>query len=130
MKKILSILIFSVFIICTSLCCDCYANQDLEAQKKQTREKINRLKWLESLETNKLYNDNGFKEEEIAKVFIEELKASDAKPTVVEASKKNQKENAPLLYNLAENIMIGASLLSPFMPSTAKKIAEQLKRQI
>ena len=55
-----------------------------------------------AIETNKLYNDNGFKEEEIAKAFIEELKASDAKPIVVEASKKNQKENAPLLYNLAE----------------------------
>ena len=31
-----------------------------------------------------------------------------------------------VLYNLAETIRIIASLLSPFMPSTAKKIAEQL----
>jgi phosphoketolase len=29
----------------------------LETQKKETREKINRLKWLESLETNKLYKN-------------------------------------------------------------------------
>ena len=33
---------------------------------------------------------------------------------------------ATVLYNLVESIVIGASLLEPFMPSTAKKIAEQL----
>lgn len=33
---------------------------------------------------------------------------------------------ASVLYNLVESIVIGASLLEPFMPSTAKKIAEQL----
>ena len=31
-----------------------------------------------------------------------------------------------VLYNLVESIAIGASLLEPFMPSTAKKIAQQL----
>lgn len=34
-----------------------FASTDLEAQKKETREKINRLKWLESVETNKLYKN-------------------------------------------------------------------------
>ena len=53
-------------------------------------------------ETNGLYNDNGFQTEELATAFIESLKAKEPKPTVVEASKKTQKENAPLLYNLAE----------------------------
>ena len=33
---------------------------------------------------------------------------------------------ATVLYNLVESIVIGASLLEPFMPSTARKIAEQL----
>ncbi len=33
---------------------------------------------------------------------------------------------AEVLYNLTEGIVIGASLLEPFMPSTAKKIVEQL----
>ena len=35
-----------------------------------------------------------------------------------------------VLYNLAEGISIGASLLAPFMPSTAKKIAEQLNTSL
>ena len=55
-----------------------------------------------AVETNNLYNDNGFKNEADAISFVEALKKSNAKPVVLEASKKNQKENAPLLYNLAE----------------------------
>lgn len=55
-----------------------------------------------AVETNNLYNDNGFKNEADAISFVNELKNSSAKPIVLEASKKNQKENAPLLYNLAE----------------------------
>ena len=39
------------------MCSAAYANSDLEAQKRETREKINRLKWLETLETNKLYKN-------------------------------------------------------------------------
>lgn len=35
----------------------CYANNDLQKKQKQTREKINYLKWLENLETNKLYKN-------------------------------------------------------------------------
>lgn len=55
LKKILNILIF-LALICTFGCNLACANS-LEAQKKETREKINRLKWLESLETNKLYKN-------------------------------------------------------------------------
>ena len=75
--------------------------EGLNAEWKQS-ETTNIETLKKAIETNNLYNDNGFKKEEFANSFIEELKASDAKPTVVEASKKNQKENAPLLYNLAE----------------------------
>lgn len=75
--------------------------EGLNAEWKQDENtKIEVLK--KAIETNKLYNDNGFKEEEIANNFIEELKSLNQKPIVLEASKKNQKENAPLLYNLAE----------------------------
>ncbi len=35
-----------------------------------------------------------------------------------------------VLYNLVESIAIGASLLEPFMPSTAKKIAQQLNTSV
>ena len=48
----------------------------------------------------KLYNDNGFKKEEDAKEFIISLK--DKKATVTEVKKSKTKENAPLLFNLAE----------------------------
>ena len=35
-----------------------------------------------------------------------------------------------MLYNLVEGIMIGASLLEPYMPSTAEKIAAQLNTKL
>ena len=56
-KKILISLIFLGIFFNTFACCSSLAVQDLEAKKKQTRAKINRLKWLEDLETNKLYKN-------------------------------------------------------------------------
>ena len=56
-KKILSIFIFLAFLFNTILCCSVYATQDLETKKRKTREKINHLKMLESIETNKLYKN-------------------------------------------------------------------------
>ena len=47
-----------------------------------------------------LYNETGFKTEEHAKKFIISLK--DKKAIVSEIKKSKQKENAPLLFNLAE----------------------------
>lgn len=47
-----------------------------------------------------LYNESGFKKEDVAKKFIESLTGKDAK--VAEIKKSKQKENAPLLFNLAE----------------------------
>ena len=57
MKKILSTLIFFAIMFNTFACCSSFANQDLETKKRQTRAKINHLKWLESIETNKLYKN-------------------------------------------------------------------------
>ena len=48
----------------------------------------------------KLYNETGFKKENDAKDFILSLK--DKKAIVKELKKSKQKENAPLLFNLAE----------------------------
>ncbi|MBQ6992039.1 MAG: DNA topoisomerase III [Clostridia bacterium] len=50
--------------------------------------------------SNKLYNETGFKKEDTAKDFTESLMNKKAK--VVEVKKTKQKENAPLLFNLAE----------------------------
>ena len=47
-----------------------------------------------------LYNETGFKKEDEAKKFIDSIKDKDA---IVESIKKTkQKENPPLLFNLAE----------------------------
>ena len=51
-------------------------------------------------ESRLLYNDTGFKKEEDAKKFIQYL--SDKKAVIEEVKKSKQKENAPLLFNLAE----------------------------
>ena len=50
--------------------------------------------------SSKLYNDNGFKKEQDAKEFIISLGKKEG--IVEEIKKTKQKENAPLLYNLAE----------------------------
>jgi len=51
-------------------------------------------------ESSKLYNESGFKNEEQAKEFIKTLAGKQAK--ITELKKSKQKENAPLLFNLAE----------------------------
>ncbi len=48
----------------------------------------------------KLYNETGFKKEEDAKEFITSLMGKEA--VITEVKKSKQKENAPLLFNLAE----------------------------
>ncbi len=50
--------------------------------------------------SNKLYNETGFKKEQDAKDFINSLIGKQAK--VMEIKKSKQKENPPLLFNLAE----------------------------
>ncbi|MBO5141851.1 MAG: type IA DNA topoisomerase [Clostridia bacterium] len=69
-----------------------------EAERKSPRPDV----LLKAIDTDSLYNDNGFKKEDDAKSFIEALNISGAKAIVEESTKKTQKENAPLLYNLAE----------------------------
>ncbi len=56
LKKILNVLIFLAILLNTLGCSVSYAT-DIATKQRQTREKINRLKWLESLETNKLYKN-------------------------------------------------------------------------
>jgi murein DD-endopeptidase MepM/ murein hydrolase activator NlpD len=57
LKKILNILIFLIISLFTIGCLTSYAATDIEAKQKEAREQINRLKWLEQLETNKLYKN-------------------------------------------------------------------------
>ena len=57
LKKILNILVFLAILINTAGCLCCNAATDIETKKRQTRAKINHLKWLENVETNKLYKN-------------------------------------------------------------------------
>ena len=50
----------------------------------------------------------------------------ETEPWVLAKDPAKQDRLATVLYNLAEGIIIGASLLEPFMPDTAQKIASQL----
>ena len=54
----------------------------------------------------------------------------ETQPWVLAKDEAKADRLATVLYNLVEGIMIGSSLLEPFMPSTAKKIAEQLNTTI
>ena len=52
----------------------------------------------------------------------------ETEPWVLAKTEENADRLSTVLYNLVDCIMVGASLLEPFMPSTAKKIAEQIGR--
>ena len=55
------------------------------------------------LDSPKLYNESGFKQETECKEFIaNKLSSGDKVATILELKKSKQKENAPLLFNLAE----------------------------
>ena len=55
-KKIFVLLLIFTTVICFTAN-TCSANTDIQRKQAQTRKKINHLKWLESLETNKLYKN-------------------------------------------------------------------------
>ena len=74
-------------------------------------------------ENPKLYNENGFKKEDDAKAFIQYL--SDKKAIVQEVKKSKQKENAPLLYNLAE-IQNECSKMFKIKPDETLEVIQEL----
>ena len=51
-------------------------------------------------------------------------------PWALAKDETKQDRLATVLYNLVESITIGASLLQPFMPETAQKIANQLNASL
>lgn len=55
-SKIIVLLLLITTVI-TFAAPSCFANSEIQLKQKQTRDKINHLKWLESLETNKLYKN-------------------------------------------------------------------------
>ena len=70
-----------------------------------------------------LYNEMGFKKLDDANNFIESLKGKDAK--VIEIKKAKQKENAPLLFNLAE-IQNECTRIHKIKPDETLEIIQEL----
>lgn len=54
----------------------------------------------------------------------------ETEPWVLAKDESKADRLATVLYNLVEGIVIGASLLEPFMPETAEKIAKQLNTSL
>ena len=54
----------------------------------------------------------------------------ETEPWVLAKDEAKSDRLATVLYNLVEGIVVGASLLAPFMPETAEKIVGQLNTQI
>ncbi len=75
---------------------------DWKLEEDQTRSVPRVQSLVKAIASNQMYGDNGFKKEEDAKNFIADLTGIQVIPKVLEVSKKTQKDNAPLLYNLAE----------------------------
>ena len=64
---------------------------------------------------------------EIFKIFKRLNKYIDeTQPWVLARDESNKDRLATVLYNLIEGISVGASLLAPFMPETAQKIADEI----
>jgi DNA topoisomerase-3 len=74
----------------------------------------------------RLYKENGFKRREDAEEMIESLKKTDPYEGVVSAvSRKKEKKNAPLLYNLAE-LQNDCSRLFKLAPDQTLQAAQEL----
>lgn len=54
----------------------------------------------------------------------------ETEPWVLAKDEEKKDRLSTVLYNLVEGILIGTALLEPFMPSTAKKVAEQLNTEV
>ena len=54
----------------------------------------------------------------------------ETEPWVLAKDEANRDRLATVMYNLTEGITIGTSLLAPFMPETAQKIADQLNTEL
>ncbi len=54
----------------------------------------------------------------------------ETQPWILAKDESKEERLSTVLYNLVEGIIIGASLLEPFMPQTAQKIAAQLNTKL
>ncbi|WNV56539.1 DNA topoisomerase [Oscillospiraceae bacterium NTUH-002-81] len=80
-----------------------------------------------------LYKENGFKKEESAKALIGELTGADSRipdAQVLEISRKQEKKNPPLLYNLAELQNECSKLLKISPDETLRTVQELYEKKL
>lgn len=77
-------------------CLTVNAAQDIEAKRRQTKAKINQLKWLESLETNKLYKNQQKLEDATTNLQISKTKIISAEKELY--NMQSQLEKASVQY--------------------------------
>lgn len=92
----------------------CYANTDIQRKQHQTREKIKHLKWLENLETNKLYKNQ------------QKLEATSSS---LVSSKNDYSSAQAKLYNLENNLSGALSEFSAIDYQMKKRIRQIYKTQ-
>ncbi len=105
MKRILNVIILLGLLFNTLSCVVSYASnaKSLEAKKKETRAKINRLKWLENIETGKLYKNQ--QKLENAKTNLEQSRNQIASAERELVSMQAQYEQASAEYNNLNRIL-------------------------
>lgn len=77
------------------------------------------------LESPLLYKENGFKKKEDAEKLIEELRNVETDAVIAGISKKKEKKNPPLLYNLAE-LQNDCSKLFKISPDETLNVVQEL----
>ncbi len=112
-KHILAFILFA-FIFTHIGCGEGFAVQDIEAKKKQTRAKINQLKFLENVETNKLYKN--------------QQKLENAK-TSLENSKSQMKSTQKELTDMQSKLNVASSQYNTLNAALAGNIRRVFKTQ-
>lgn len=102
-KRVLNILIFLAIIMGTFGCLTSYATDDIALQKKKTQEKINKIRWLEGVEQNKLYKNQ-------QKLETATNNLSSSKAEIADMQKKlnqlqSQLSTASSEYNTLNNLL-------------------------
>ena len=105
-KKILSVLIFFGLFL-SGVCLESFAAQDISAQQRQLKEKINRSRWLENVENNKLYKNQQRLENAKNDLTYSKTKIMSAQEEIAGLQTKLNKASAEynnLNYTLATHI--------------------------
>ena len=101
-NKILKLIILLCFVLNVAVQAPVQAT-DIETQKKQTRAKINKLRWLENVEQNKLYKNQ--QKLESAKNTLEESKQQVSSAQIELSGMQAQLSKATAEYNSLNRIL-------------------------